>query len=241
VIRFWLGTCLFSFSLGATTFQLQDVKQQLKAADGVMMGNFLKSKGVVLENGSIATQMIFKMNREYGLQSDLFGMDEVIVHYPGGRVGDRFTQVDGVPQFVSGEKVALMIKNVNNRYWGLNLGMGTYKVINYGKEVMLINSLFPDNPQIGQIRLDEFEKSIKFIKGTGLKTVYMNDYPSEVDKDQRRMPASLVEEGKKRSIASKSEQVENEGADVGLQTYWLIGVLAFLGGLFRFMRQKTVR
>ncbi len=73
----------------ATTFQIQQVDQQLRSADGLFIGHYLKKKYVQLEDGSIATQMVFRMQREIGLQSDLLGMDEVFIHYPGGKWKDK--------------------------------------------------------------------------------------------------------------------------------------------------------
>lgn len=244
----WLPLILLSFSLGATTFQVQEVKEQLKSADGVMIGHFLRSKGIQLENGTIATQMIFQMKKEYGLQSDLFGMDEVIIHFPGGRVGQFRSEIQGVPKFTPGEKVALMIKNVDNRYWGLNLGMGSFKVISYGQDTILVNTIFPDDPKIGQVKLEEFEKDIRLVKGSNLKTVMAPQYPIEMDEVQgaQRLPASVneeysPEEGKNRSIASKAEAVQNEEDQENASIYWLICVLALLGGIFKFLRLKPAK
>lgn len=244
----WFSLFALSLSVGATTFQIQGVNDQLKNADGVMIGHFLRSKGVQLDNGMIATQMIFQMKKEYGLQSDLFGMDEVIIHFPGGKVGNLRSEVQGVPSFVAGEKAALMIKNVDNRYWGLNLGMGTYKIVNYGKEVVLINSVFPENPAMGQINYDEFEKRVKQVKGSSLKVVMNPIIPSDSDllnTENGRMPASINEiegvEGKNRSVASTHEQGENEEDQRNTQMYWLVLVLALLGGAFKLMRPKGAK
>jgi hypothetical protein len=229
---------LLTLPVFATTFQLQTVDQQIAEADGIMMGHYLRKKGVQLENGSIVTQMVFKINREYGLQSDQFGMDEVIVHYPGGKVGKLTTVVEGTPTFVSGERVVLLIRSVENRFWGLNLAMGAYKEVNYGKETILVNSLVPHDERVGQIRLEDFEKSVKNIKGSSLKVV-LNMQALE-GPDSERAPAS-VSEGKNRSIASKTDKGENEEAQPNISTFWLVAVLAFLGGFFRFSRQKNAR
>jgi len=232
---------LLSYSALATTFQLQTIDQQIKETDGIVMGHYLKKKTIKLEDGTLATQMIFKMSKEFGLQSELFGMDEVIIHYPGGQFEGQTVKVEGVPSFVSGEKVVLMIKSVNNRYWGLNLGFGTFKVINYGKETILVNTLFPMDPQVGQVKMEDFEKSVKLIKKSSLKVVLTPEYPTEEESvETARMPAS-VSEGKKRAIASNLEQSENEVSQPRLNTYWLVLGLALLGGLFRFIRQKEAR
>jgi hypothetical protein len=228
-----------SLPLLATTFQLQTAEQQLIEADGVMMGHFLRKKSVKLDDGVMATQMVFKINREFGLQSDQFGMDEVIVHYPGGTIEGKTTVVDGTPEFVSGEKVVLLIQSVENRFWGLNLGLGSYKQVNYGKEIILVNSLVPNDPRVGQIRLEDFEKSVKNIKGSSMKTVSFVTPTITPALGLDRIPASSSEsEGQNRSIASKAEKSENENVP-SLSNFWLVAVLAFLGGCFRFMKQKT--
>lgn len=229
---------LLTSSAWATTFKSQPLEQQLQEADGVMQGHYLKSKTIEIEDGRLARQMFFKMNRELGLQSELFGMDEVIIHYPGGSLKGRHMQVEGTPEFVPGEKVVLLIKSINNRYWGLNLGYGSYKIINYGKEVMLVNSLFPQDVNVGQMSMETFESKVREIKKNNLKAVY-SEYPTSPDKElPGRLPASLSEEGKNRSIASKDISGENEEGRPQGSHFWLIAVLALLGGTFRLMRQK---
>jgi hypothetical protein len=233
--------CLFAMtaSLYATTFKPQPIEQQVRESDGLFQGNFLKSKTVELENGSLATQMIFKMTKEVGLQSDFFGMDEVIVHYPGGRLNDKYLKVEGVPQFVPGEKVVLFIRNVDNRYWGMNLGFGSFRVINYGKEVVLVNYVFPHDQKFGQITMQRFEQVVKTIKGSGLKVVQSVHYPTSPEKDNvQRLPAS-ISEGQNRALASKTEQLDNQHDQPKLNVFWLIIALGLTGGLFRMSARKT--
>lgn len=233
---------LISLPVGATVFQIQPVDQQIKEADGIVIGHYLRSRSVKLDDGTIATQMIFKMNKEVGLQSELFGMDEIIVHYPGGKYGGLNVRVEGVPQFVSGENVVLMIRSHHDRYWGQNLGFGTFKVVNYGNDKMIINTLFPHDRKAGQLKLDEFERLVKVIKGSSLKVVMAPVYPTESDSPVAdRAPASVVEEGKNRAIASKTEQEENIPGGPGFSTLWLVFVLAVMGGIFRFMKQREAK
>lgn len=236
----YLWLCFLSLSVGATTFKVQPIEQQIRESDGIFQGNFLRSKGVELENGSLATQMIFKMSKESGLQSDLFGMDEIIVHFPGGTVKGKTVKVDGVPEFIQGEKVVLFIRNVNNRYWGMNMGFGTFKVVNYGRQTILVNSVFPHHPQVGQVAMEYFEKAVKDIKGSNLKVVHSEFYPTNPDQTLNRMPASVGEEGQNRSVASKSEETENDGSKP-FNMLWLIVLLGFSGGLFRLTRIKSAR
>ena len=230
----------FSLPLHATVFQMQPVEQQVKEADGIVVGHFLRKKYVKLDGGGTATQMIFKMKQESGMQSDLFGMDEIIVHYPGGKLGDEIVKVEGVPEFVAGENVVIMIKSHKDRYWGMNLGFGTFKVVNYGNNRMIVNTLFPEDRRVGQMKFEDFEKTVKAIRGSNLKIVSSQLYPSEIGNGStNRVPAS-VSEGKNRAIASQSEEVENNMSH-GLNTLWLVLILAMMGGMFRFLRQKEAK
>lgn len=238
MIRFLclLATCM---SLHATTFKTQPIEQQIRESDGLFQGNFLKSKTIELEDGSLATQMIFKMSKEVGLQSDFFGLDEVIVHYPGGKLKDKHVKVEGVPEFVTGEKVVLFIRNIDNRYWGMNLGFGSFRVINFGKEVVLINYIFPQHPQVGQINYQHFEHLVKKIKGSRLKVVQSLQYPTTLDPSiVGRTPAAEIE-GQNRAIATKSEQLDNQEDQPSLSIFWLVMALGITGGMFRMNNRKT--
>lgn len=236
---FSLVLILMCLNTYATTFQVQSVPKQLKESDGLLQGYFLKSRPIKLDDGRIATQMIFKMTREQGLQSDFYGMDEIIVHYPGGTIAEETLEIQGVPKFNVGEHVVVFTKNVNNRYWGLNLGMGTYKIINYGQDKMLINTLFPNHPEMGQMKLEQFEKLVKEIKGGSLKQVVKADYPTETN-TQTRAPAAN-NEAKTRTIASENEEVDNNTAGTSMQIFWLVTFLGILGAYFGRKNQKTTK
>ncbi len=231
-------------SVYATVFKPQPIEQQIRESDGVFLGHFLKKKTVELEDGSLATQMVFKINQEFGLQSDFYGMDEVLIHYPGGSLADRHVKIEGVPHFTSGEKVVLFIKSVDNRYWGMNLGFGTFKVINYGKENVLVNYIFPNHPEVGQVKFQNFETALKSIKGVGLKLVQSTQYPINSAKTSQlnRVPASTsLVEGQNRSIASKTDQSDNQSDQSKVNIFWLVLVMGFAGGVFRMTRKKTAR
>lgn len=233
--------CLFalSFSVQATTFRPQPINQQIQESDGLFQGNYLRSKTVELEDGALATQMFFKMTKEVGLQSDFFGMDEVIVHYPGGKLNDKHMKVEGVPTFTPGEKVLLFIKSVNNRYWGMNLGFGSFRVINYGKEIVLVNYIFPEHPQFGQVSFGHFEREVKRIKGSSLKVVQSTEYPTQLDQSEmQRIPAS-VSEGQNRTVASKTEELDNQDGQSTLNVFWLIMALGLIGGMFRMNNRRA--
>lgn len=234
-----LLTLLISTSAWSTTFQIQPIEQQIKESDGLFKGQYLRSKTIVLENGSLATQMMFRMDKEMGLESDFYGMNEVIVHYPGGKAVGTEVRVDGVPQFVPGESVMLFIRNVENRYWGMNLSFGSFKVINYGNEVVLVNTLVPQHPTVGQVRWTHFEGLVKKIKGTDLKIIQSQNYPMNPEEMKTVREPALIEEGQNRTVASESNQSDNQGTQPNRTVFWLIMTLGLSGGIFRFMNRRA--
>lgn len=229
---------ILSYSASGTTFRVQSLEQQVSEAQGILVGHFLREKSIRLETGRIATQKIFQVEKEYGLQSDFLGMKEVIVHYPGGHVGDEHVIIQGVPEFIPGEKVVILTKSHNNRFWGLNLGMGTFKIINYGEKDIMVNTIFPNHKKLGQYPLSELEPLIREIKKSELKMVSQKVYPTENMALYRdRSPASSNER-KIRSIASTPEESDNNGAG-SLGTFWLLAFLAFLGVSFRLIHRNS--
>lgn len=230
----------FSVATHATVFLKQSVSEQLHEADGVVVGHYLRSKTIELEDGRLATQMIFKMNQELGMQSDLIKMDEIIVHYPGGTKDGMSVFVDGVPKFIQGEKVTILIKNSEDRYWGLNLGMGAFRIVKYGDDSVLVNTVFPEDKKIGQIKFNEFEKILENVKGTGLRFVYSPiEIPHDPEKTAVRSPASVdgVQVGKNRTIASTGKELENQESKSVLEMGWLALALALLGGYYQLKRR----
>jgi len=224
---------LLSFSATATVYQKQSVESQIKESTGIIYGHFLKKRYVEMENGEIATQMIFKMDKEIGIDSEIFQSEEVIVHYPGGRIGQREVYVEGLPQFVSGEKAVVFIKNHKGRFWGLNLSLGVYKVVTYGQQPILINSVFPEDLEMGQISWFAFERLVKELKNLDFKKVSYIVEPVRTS----RAPASIASDAENsRSIAHIASQSENNEMPNHISTFWLIVIFGVMGTLFTLAR-----
>lgn len=227
---------LFSTQVSATLFIPQPLETQLTEADGILVGQYLKKESVELEDGQIATKMFFKVDQEFGLQTDVFKNNEVIVHYPGGQLKDRGMRVDGVPSFVSGTPVVLMIKNVDNRFWGMNLALGTFHVVKFGDTQYLINKLFPTQAGLGQTKFFDFEKLVRKVKGQNLKVVYSDTEVTETT-PSRSIASVETEVGNFRKVAANSEKVENEEESSMGQIWWLVGLLGALGVISTWRRR----
>jgi hypothetical protein len=111
----------------ATTFQPLPVEKLIAPADAILLGDFLTSKTVELEDGTLATEARFKIEKELGLDAEDFGLSEIKVFYPGGKRGDKVVTVEGAPSFVPGEKnVVLLSLQADGRLWVQGLAMGTF-------------------------------------------------------------------------------------------------------------------
>ncbi|MFA7613850.1 MAG: hypothetical protein WCY48_06400 [Candidatus Caldatribacteriota bacterium] len=219
--------CMCSVA-SSTTFMRVSVDNQIIEADSIFIGHFLEQKSVQVEDGQIATQMVFQLSKEYGLNSDFFGLTDILIHYPGGTWDGRTVYIDGVPSFTPGEKVAILAKNIDNRLWGLNLALGSYRIVNYGNETLLLNDIFPNDPLVSQIKIGDFENKVKNLKGSSLKIV--------------RTPDLLLDQndqGKNRSIASIASPEENKVEDSARPSnFWLLFFFALLGGIASY-RMRT--
>jgi len=121
----------------------------------------------------------------------------------------------------------------------MNLGFGSFRVVNYGKDKMLVNYVFPHHPEVGQVTFEYFETAVKAVKGASLKVVHSMDYPTApFQSGIQRLPAAVTE-GQNRALASKSEQLDNQEDQPNLSIFWLVVALGFTGGLFRMSNRKA--
>lgn len=216
----------------ATSFARVSIPQQLAEADSVIIGHYLEEKSIQIEDGTIATQMVIKLSQEFGLNSELLGLEEVYLHYPGGSWNGERTFIEGTPRFIVGERVAILARHIDNRLWGLNLALGSFKVLSYGKETLLVNGVFPEDPELGQIAITDFENMVKEVKGSSLKWV----------KAHQSMNEKLTSKGKNRSIASIDTIEENE-SETSSQPgpFWLLVFLAVAGAFTRYRVKRSRR
>ncbi|MBY0516172.1 MAG: hypothetical protein K2P81_04650 [Bacteriovoracaceae bacterium] len=224
----------------ATTFQPLPVEKLIQPADAILLGDFLSSKSVELEDGTMATEAQFKIERESGLDAEEFGLTEVKVYYPGGRIGHRVTQVEGAPQFVSGEKNVIFLKqNEDGRLWVQGLAMGTFKVVRIGQTTLLINSVFPSNPELSRIEMSKFLRKVASLKAKPLKEVYSDKYSYELQKSRTQMVHQQT--GNSRSIASHGNEKENSHEPNVMNSFWLVTMLSALGALSAWWGRKKTR
>lgn len=225
----------------ATSFQQVPLDKLIQPADAVLLGDFLKSKSIQLEDGMIATEARFKIDKEMGLDAEDFGLSEVKVYFPGGAIEGRSTHVEGAPSFVPGEKnMLLLTQGEDGRLWIQGLAMGTFKVVRIGSQTVLINSVFPMSPELSKLEISKFIRKVSAIKEKPFKEIYSDKYVRELEKDRYR-PVNQ-ETGNSRSIASDGDKRENRHQEPNvMNSFWLLMILGFLGAFAGWWRREKTR
>jgi hypothetical protein len=214
----------------ATTFIPVPIKRQIAESTGIVEGEVLNSEAIIDENGKIVTKIFIKADKWIGVQPTSGHLE---VFFPGGIVGDRVQNVHGAPKFNFGEHVVLLLKNNNSKNWIQSLALGKFMVKKYGTTDIIINSVFPKHPKVGQMTLKSFYSLASRIKNRPFKERFKDKYELQVEKDNVNFS------GKKRgrSIASvksfETKQIENETS-----TKWILFLFGILGVLFTISRRK---
>lgn len=233
-----LNLCLGSAL--ATVFQPVGLAKMLAPTNAIIVGDFLESESVVLEDGMIATEAHFRLEKEWGIDAEDYGISEIKVYYPGGSVDGKAMRIEGAPHFVSGEKnVLLLHQHEDGRLWIQGLAMGTFKVIRIGQQSMVINPIFPTHAELSQIPLEQFLRKVVEAKNVAFKELHSDKYVRELSKDQQRMVSSY--QGNSRSIASVGKFSENKGEPNVLDSFWLVTMLATIGVLTAWRARRKSR
>jgi hypothetical protein len=211
----------------ATIFKPLSIKSQVADSDNVYIGEVL-SVSSDYEGEEIISKVFLKLDRWYGAHVE---HGHVEVYFPGGIVGENVQSVKGSAKFAIGEKVALMSKNIGERSWLMNLGLGKFSIKTLGKGYLLVNQVFPNYPNTGQIKLGKFIKLVSSVKEVKMKERFKNKYEITNIKSY-----AIYEEKKQgRSIASVDKKsVKKEKAN----PLWLLAILMILGFFKRVYNQK---
>lgn len=213
-----------TYSFG-TTYVPVSIKKQIVESDAIVKGEVISTNSEEAENGRFVTNVFIRADKWIGVNpSD----NHLNVYIPGGQVGDVVQTVHGAPKFKTGEKVVLMLKEKNESHWVQNLAMGKFMIKRYGHSEVIINSVFPNLPKVGQMPLDNFYELVSSIKNKKFKERFKDKYEIEA---QKATYAPSVNRG--RAIASVKEEREEK-----LSIGWLLVLLGIMGGAFTFIRRK---
>jgi hypothetical protein len=234
-------TNVLVISIGwATTYQPVSIEKMVTGADAILMGDYLKSQTIKTEDGLVATEAIFRIEREMGIDAEEFGLSEIKVYYPGGDSGQSGVRIDGAPSFVPGEKsVLLLSQHTDGRLWIQSMALGTFKVLKIGSKTFLMNSVFPGNPELSHIEISEFIKKVGIYKDEPFKEVYTDKYT--IQYKNRKNQKRDLSRGKSRSIASQSNQIETTSEPNIMNSFWLLLILGLMGVLKKWWSRENTK
>ena len=211
---------IFVSNVSATSFLPVSVKKQITESNGILEGEVINSEPFYDDKGAIHTRVFLKVNKWIGVTPTLYHTE---VYVPGGTIGDRAHTVEGAPQFSSGERVVLMLKNYKEKQWVLNLGLGKFSVKKIGNSDILINSIFPQHPKVSQIPLNTFYSLASRLKNKKFKERVKDKYELELEKH-----SEIIKQGRvSRKIAS-TEDFEKKQENSKNSTVWILLILGCL-------------
>lgn len=214
----------------STVFVPVPIKKQLRESTGVVQGEVINFESLEEDNGKIITKVFLRADKWIGLEAD-HGFLEV--YLPGGQIGDQILKVEGAPKFEIGEKVVLLLKNYKGKNWVQNLALGKYMVRKYGSTEIMINSVFPEHPEVGQMTLNSFYDLVYNVKSAKLNERFRDKYEIQAE----RSSFELKNERQARDIASIKTEEEKE-TDNKASTLWVLFFFGLLGLMLRFVRKK---
>lgn len=222
-MRFYLilAVSVISFVAHSTVFRPLSIKKHLQESSGVIQGEVTSISSELDENNKIVTRVNIKAEKwigDYYIENE-----EVSVFYPGGQVGSQGRFIDGSPKFSLGENVVLLTKSADDYQWVSNLGLGKYSVKRIGEEKIIVNQIFPTEPKMGQIKLNDFYEIAKEIKGSKFQYRFKEKY-EVYHKPEMENPIAQKTFGRK--IASV-ESLNQKSSSI--DPYWLVILLAVLG------------
>jgi hypothetical protein len=217
---------LISIAAHATTFVPLPIKQQIQEAQGIVEGEVVAVNSQELQDGSIATRIFLRADKWVGLSPE---SDHIEVYFPGGHIGDKVHKIEGAPEFQIGEKVVLMTQNIENQIWIQNLSLGKFSIKKFGLNDIVVNSVFPNHPQAGQMSLKAFHELVQSIKKEEVQVRFKDKYERNHEKYHA---VKSLHNNNSRKIAS----VEDETEKNNFNTYWLVFILGFIGAIFSFVK-----
>ncbi|MCO4755089.1 MAG: hypothetical protein KC478_11450 [Bacteriovoracaceae bacterium] len=211
---------IWASHLVATTFAPMSIKEQILSSQGVVQGEVVAINTVEDSDYGIVTKVFLRADRWMGPKVSNGHLE---LFFPGGEFGDEGRLVAGAPKFEVGEKVVVFTTKHNEKNWVYNLGLGKFSLKKVGQNQIMVNQVFPQVPNVGQMPLDKFLRLATRLKGKKLKERFKDKYERTVEKQAKIAPLSK----RSRSLAS----VSDAGPNVAEKTnpMWLVFLFGLLG------------
>ena len=221
---------LFNSLVFATTFAPLSIKKQIIQSDGIVVGEVINVSSYNNEKGQIVSSAFIKVDKWMGSPVK---NNHIEVNFPGGKVGGKAYKVFGAPKFVNGEKVVIFTRNVENQSFVNNLGLGKFSIKNLGKTQIMVNQIFPNLPEVGQMNFNSFVKLTESLKQKRFNERFKNKYERNIEK-QTMINSKSSPSRKIASINKKTKKDKNELAD-----YWLVILLGLISVGYSLIRRKS--
>lgn len=131
LLWFFLLATLHSPGAKATTVLQVSLEQLTRTADVIVEGTVRRTScGRV--GGRLFTYALIRVKTWHkdtgGVGGHGSATKEILVRVPGGRMGDEWWRVEGMPLYQKGEDVLLFLKRQQGFYWTLGLQQGKFRL-----------------------------------------------------------------------------------------------------------------
>lgn len=222
-----------AMALGAS-FIFTPFEKQLRDSDAAILGTVRDSTIKKNPNGQVVTRYSLELswaaglNRDQGVHSKSFH-----INVPGGSWQGVKYQMSGAPEFAKGEEVFLLLKDSKFGHVVFNLSLGKYDVYKKSQNVFLKSSVFPEHPELGQMKLER----IKELAEESFKMVSRYESDEKVINHNLKRVDNVKSSGVSRGVASASSFQENEGSSSSL--FWPFIVLVFIATSRKILRLRS--
>lgn len=217
MLRFLLCSIFVFISITSSAQELFQIplSKQLSESNAIIMGTYQGSFPKKLSDGSVVTNVSFKLEKSVGLGSrQLLNKNSFSFVYDGGTWQGIDYPNKLKPRFVVGRRYIVLLRKGEYDFYPLNERLGVYNVIGRNGEDAVISQAFPDNPKFGANSFSTFNLWISSIYGEGLKGI-------GTDKDIFH----------KKTAGRKIASVDNsrESSEYKIHIYWLALLFGLLG------------
>jgi hypothetical protein len=237
----WIFNIIFFFlvsaSVTATTFIPTTLDKQVLSASAGAVVSLLKFKSFKGNGGYVQTEYTFKVHQGMNLSSEELDHGTLSITLPGGSFEGVSTVVDGGPEFITGEKIFLLLKRVNNKIYLSNFTVGKFSIKKIEGSEYFVNDVFPNMPNVGIIKKEQMldlmksqwrELNIETILSNQkkVKTVWQSSTPSKIppkfEKRKERKPAA-----------------QEDGYDVGKFVVYFLSLIGIVFSLLLLKSRKN--
>ena len=218
---------MFSCSVMATTFAPISIKKQIKQSDGVVYGEVLDIEAY--EDGDIINSKVTILaNKWIGVNPQ---DNQLVLHFPGGKINQKIFKVHGSPKFELGETVVVLVRKYKGNFWINNLGLGKFSIKNIGKGSVIVNQVFPTHPDVGQMNLNKFFELSQWVKKTKFEERFKDKYEIGYENEMRK---KII---KGRAVASVNLDDAEESRNISI--IWLLILLGLFGFVHRVIKNRS--